>query len=58
MASVRQAALLVAAVIAVNVMSLLDAVSTSLLLVDESYREINPLMQGMFDDSFARFLVV
>jgi hypothetical protein len=58
MMSVRQNVRLLMAVVAVNVMSLLDAISTILLSDDGSFVELNPVMSAALENSLLQFLAV
>jgi hypothetical protein len=51
----RQTVYLFISVIAVNVMSLLDAISTLLLLENDSYIEINPLMKALMECNYLQY---
>jgi hypothetical protein len=54
----RQAAYLLITVIAINVMSFLDAISTFLLVEDQSYFEINPLMDALLGHNYLHYFGV
>ena len=49
---------LAAAVLAINLMSLLDAVSTILLVENDSFAELNPVMRHLLEGNCLDFLVV
>ena len=49
---------LLIAVLAVNVMSLLDAISTLLLVDTDSCIETNPLMNGLMESNYLNYFAV
>jgi hypothetical protein len=58
MISLPPSLLLAVAVLAVNVMSLLDAISTFLLAENDTFVELNPVMQALLEGNYVDFLVV
>ena len=49
---------LIVPVVGINLMSLLDAVSTGLLVDNESFIELNPLMDSLMRWGYLEFLVI
>ena len=56
--NIRQNVPLMAAVISINAMSLLDAMSTLFLVSNNYSREINPVMDALIQHSFLLFIAV
>jgi Domain of unknown function (DUF5658) len=58
MISVRQAGLLLIAVVSINLMSLLDSINTFLLVDNDSIVELNPLMNALIEHNYLQFFMV
>ncbi|HSB10461.1 MAG TPA: DUF5658 family protein [Blastocatellia bacterium] len=58
MTILRQAVPVIFAVIGINVMSLIDAISTELLVENDGFVELNPLMDVLIGNSYLPFFVV